>query len=555
MPDIGETWSFVDLQSSSRVEAIVIATGPTAIRLVDRYGRRITVPPSALSHVWRREHLPPSPERRCHQCSQAAYFRFVNDEGDITWGCEEHFPLGIRAHLPGDLLEPRSAAPLHCPRCRSTQVVALPLVALSNRRTAARSLCQACHVEWSALPGRGLADDGARLAADLRHIVETSVQEIRLGFTAYRSLCRAMNIGDIAHISGVPVRSDSTIGDLLTIVFFVVHSTDRRTERPEDHPGPARFCGVFNTPTIAVGQVWRKRTVDGNSATHCSLLRVQDDQVTYHLQDCSSETTIPAPLFRRCWSPGVAPGPPRETSVWVHRETRQLVQVLQATAVQAANDQTHYVTAEGQRETTPARTFMRLYRELPTPPEDHLWFHEGEVFAVERAGDMVAPQPQWPRVRELPQVMEAARLYSTCQPVVLTETFGALRANEPWINKSNSEDTVTVVDVGVVDATPSRFVRFRGADGSLNCEELYGFCERYRHDPPPPPCSVGETWFHREHCERQCVIQKDDPILRLTTVKWRNDGAVEVLSHERLITDYRKLEVRTYWEILESDDS
>lgn len=245
----------------------------------------------------------------------------------------------------------------------------------------------------------------------------------------------------------------------------------------------------------------------------------------------------------------------------MHRETTHFVQVLEGTAIHAAHQQVHYLNYKGQRETTALRTFRRLYRELPTPPEDHLWYSNGVLYEVDRIGSTCHLRPVRPGDATPPTGMNAQTLYSTCRPLVFSEQVTlnptlAIRSGSTWLNKSSpSGETVTVKDVGIVESSGPKYVRFTQQNGDASMLEVGIFCDHYEYLPPPPPCQVGETWVSLTDPTRQCVIRKDDnPPLSQATVQWR-DGELEVLSHEKLTSEYEKLDIRSYWELLDSDDS
>jgi hypothetical protein len=524
------------------------------VRLVDRFGRRVAIPTSSGWGNWRFSH-PAPPARLCHQCPQLAYFRFIDWDTAVLWSCEDHLPHGIRAYLPNETPNPQSqGVGVACPKCRSTQIkVEGARLSLPNGRSTIRCACEKCLVAWSPLISFGMSDDGATLAADLHRLLESdsSIVEIRVGFTTYRNLCRSLNMGNVSHLRGVPVRSDSELGDLLTYVFSrhggLEASIDSLEQAVDAQRPTVQFCDSFKPLDVIPGSVWRRN----QGLLTCSVLRELAGEVVYQISGSNRVATQSLTEFRRYWMPGEASFP-RETSVWIHRETEQCIQVLVATPTQAANQQVHYVTLSGQHETTPLRTFQRLYRELPSPPEDHIWFWEGGLFQAERRGDSVHLQPLSPSTP--PAVLRTATLYSVCQPLAFTESTFNVRSGTRWINKQESETSVIVLDIGVVYATPSYYVRFTQADGRLAIEALDAFCRTYEYPQPPAPCRKGETWVSLDDSTRQCIILKEDEAhLSQATVEWR-DGRVEVLPHERLIAEYSRLDVRSYWQMLDNDD-
>ena len=255
MPELGETWSVMETEGDhGRLEAVVIATGPTMVRLVTRSGRRITFPASRWETTWSFVHAPPAESQQCSSCRQSAFFRHTVG-GETIWVCEDHVPHGARAYFPGDAPGPPGFG-LTCPQCESNRVeVDSRLITLSGTRVTTRCTCGECQCCWSALVGRGLGDDGTILAGDLTRMIQEnpSISEVWLGFVAYRNLCRAVGMGDVAHIRGVPLHSMPSLADALAVVFFTAVS------RPEPNPtssdqGPPP-CRLIPMP-CAVGETW-----------------------------------------------------------------------------------------------------------------------------------------------------------------------------------------------------------------------------------------------------------------------------------------------------------
>jgi hypothetical protein len=175
--------------------------------------------------------------------------------------------------------------------------------------------------------------------------------------------------------------------------------------------------------------------------------------------------------------------------------------------------------------------------------------------------------------------MDAQTLYSTCRPLVFSELVTihqaspsdvvlvtlrdgsawldvqTIRSGSRWLNKSSPEETITVKDIGILDSSrPPRYVRFEAKGSSLTILEAEEFCQRYELLPEPPPCQVGETWVTLGEPRRQCTIRKADNLpLRQATVEWK-DGFTEIVSHERLVSECEKLDTRSYWEMLDSED-
>lgn len=561
MPELGETWCLID--SRPFIEGVVIATGPSMIRLADRYGRRITVPSMTWQQNWRLVAPPPSPRAQCHKCTQAAYFRFAAWDS-LIWSCEEHLPYGSAARLPGDSSTARPPQQdFTCPKCHSSKTRQVPvIIALPKQRSTIQCACEECLQQWVPLLSLGLSDDGVRLAEDLHEVMEhQSLVQIKIGFTAYRNLCRTLNMGDVGHLRGVPVQMDPTLGDLLTLVL-----SNDKTERPLP-PAPATaslqtvLCLPFRVLEILPASEWRRRTPDGRTALTCTVTSAAEEV----LYSVSGQTRRQTRLeFLRYWLPGGPMDRPTEASIWMRRETGHVIQVLEATAIQAAHQQVHYVSPDGQRETTPLRTFQRLYRELPSPPEDQLWHSQGTLYGVERVGNLCCLRPFWPIASPPTTVMDAETLYSTCQPLLFSDNVNVtvdhrltiLSSGSEWLNKSSPNEAVTVQDVAVVEGSGSKYVRFLAPGReALSILEARVFCERYDYRTPMPPCRVGETWVSLGDPSRRCLIRKEDePPFCVATVEWQ-DGELETLSHERLTSEFERLDIQSYWERLNADDT
>lgn len=564
MPELGETWSVADSASGKRSEAVVIATGPTMIRLVGRSGRRLTFPTGSWSGIWQFVHAPPAPPQTCHQCPQTAYFRFIGWDGTPVWTCEDHLPHGVLAHFPGDLPTANARFEMRCPRCAGPQVTQSPSpLVLPNQRSTTNFVCGACSARWSPLISRGLGDDGAILAADLHQMIETdaAISEIWIGFVAHRNLCRALSMGNVPHVHGVPIHMRVDLGDLLTLVFS-------KTESPSDDVGdallyavqavrPGRFAFGFQPIDIRVSSRWMRRSNSSGRGVFCIVLAVEGDTVRFGVPGRIGDCFESRKDFLTHWTPNArqATDRPRETSIWKHQETDHLVQVIEATTTQMANSQIPYVLFGGQRETTPLATFYRLYREIPTPPEDHIWCRERQLFEVERKDrlSLVRPCPSWEAATITePQEIESATLYSLYEPLVFIDGVACLRGGTWWSSPASPEN-VLIVDLGTLWGDSMTFVRFSRA-GVVHIREASSFRAEYTYCPPKSACEVGETWISREHPDRQGLILKNiEPDCEWVTLRW-NDGVEDTLSHDDLVASYRRLDVRTYWEMLDIGD-
>jgi len=360
-----------------------------------------------------------------------------------------------------------------------------------------------------------------------------------MGYSSYRSLCRALNMGNVAHIHGVPLCMDPQVGELLTFAFY-------RVGRSEQHSGaPLHFCEDFAPASVLPGSHWRR----WEGLPTCTVTSVGDHGVVYDSAE-NRPRSMELPAFLRNWAPHEAV--PRETSVWLHRETRQVVQVLEATLVHAHHGQVHYVTSENRRETTPAQTFQRVYRQLPSPPEDHLWQLGDTLFQASRAGDRVQLQPIWP-ADATPLTLRSADLYLRAEAVTFGDIAFPVRRGSEWINKQTNA-TCRVLDIGSLRAEgATRYVRVdRG--GCEHLEALDYFLGRHSLAPSPPPCKTGETWVHVSDTTRRCVIRKEGaPPLSQAVVVW-TDGTVGYLPHESFSTEYTKLDTLSYWQLLDAED-
>lgn len=541
MPELGETWSVAEMGNTARSDAVVIATGPSMIRLVSRTGRRITFPTASWGGVWRFEHAPPLWREPCHRCPSTAYFRFAHAGGSLVWTCEEHLPFGVRAHFPGDALDPSSSTKvqMHCPECDSARVEVNPkLTSLPRQRMTTRYRCEDCNSEWSPLVSRGLGDDGMTLASDLHDLFGSdSATEVRIGFTAYRALCRALGMGDVPHIHGVRVTQQPTLADLLTLVFFTTRPAAAETPAEAAPPWPG-FS--FVATEILPFSYWQRRFEDQVDAS-CRLLSIEPrGRVVVQMDGAASQTTL-LQEFLLNWMPAREERTPSGT-VWRHVETGRLVQIVESTQTQRANHQVAYVTFTGQHETTPQVTFLRLYQEMPTPPENYLWSFEGEVFRIEREDRKVRAYPLDAESQIPPRELGVMDLYAHYEWFVDHHgTDDSLRASARWASLRDPSDVVTVLGVG-------SHVRFVRGDEML-LSTVDSFRTAYVHVPEAPPCAAGETWVHCGRPNVRATIVENT--LGHALVRWLHTGEEQRLSHAELVKHYQKLDIRSYWEILD----
>jgi len=550
-----------------RLEAVVIATGPTMVRLVTRSGRRITFPSGRWEVAWSFVHPPPAEPRLCSHCRQAAFFRHTVG-GDIAWVCEDHVPHGARAYFPGDAPGPPTVG-LSCPRCESTTVeVDAKLIELAGTRTTTRSTCGRCRCSWATLVGRGLGDDGTVLAGDLTRLIQEdpSASEVWLGFVAYRNLCRAICMGDVAHIHGVTLHSKPALADALTVVFFGTDTELVRATTTSERP-PAFGAQFPSDGEIPIGSLWKRRRSDWGRELTC---RVVSDDNRHHVtlrvlarraEDMQPVVTLPVETFHLYWTPNVPLTEcPRPWTVWQHIETGQVVQVTPGTPTQAANHQVSYFTADGLRETTPVVTFYRLHHELPAPPQGHIWCRDGSLFVAQLTDGGVTVHPyavHEPSSHISPRAVTFAEFYSQYVPLVFEDELIVydqevfVQRDTRWTLKANPDVAAFIVDVGRARHA-SDYVRFNN-DAGLHVQELLSFLSEYELPPRAIPCQVGETWVGLEDPKREVTIARVDPAFGKVVIRWESDVST-TLNVEELVTQFRKLDVRSYWEILDSDE-
>lgn len=567
MPDLGETWSVMESDGDrGRLEAVVIATGPTMVRLVTRSGRRITFPTGRWEVAWTLVHPSPEEPQRCSQCRQTAFFRHTVS-GETVWVCEDHVPHGARAYFPGDTPGPAGLG-LSCPRCESTSVDVDPrLIALSGSRATTQATCKDCRCSWSTLVGRGLGDDGAVLAGDLVRVIEDdpSVSEVWLGFVAYRGLCRAIGMSDVAHIHGVPIHEKPALADALTFVFFAPDAGPTRPVVTGERPPP--FGCQFPGREIPIGSLWKRRTLAKDRDLTCRVMSADNDHhvtfriITHRHEDQRPAATLPVAEFNRYWTPNTPlTEPPRAWTIWQHLETGQLVQVTPGTPTQTANNQVSYVTPDTRRETTPIVTFYRLYRELPTPPDNHVWHRNGQLFVGEAKGERITIHP-YPVHEDQSGVhtVTTAVFYGLYKPLVFEDGLlvhhpvsTIIQRDARWFLKSDRNYSAFIVDIGRVnDGTD--YVRYNNGDG-FHAKELLEFLALFEQpEPPHIPCKAGETWIDLEDSKREVSIERVDSAHRKVVLRWAS-GVMTTVGVEQLVTQYRKLDVRSYWEILDSED-
>lgn len=572
MPNLGETWDALESSDGGRrVQAVIIATSPAAVRLVTRTGRRITLPVASLERAWRWLNDAPEIPSTCSLCRQTAYFRH-NIESEVRWVCEDHLPHGAKAYFPGDQINEDSAGlEVNCPSCHSTQISLDPtLVPLLDHRSTTLHTCGDCRCAWSPLLSLGLGDDGTNLAQDLRTLIsrDVPVNELRLGFVAYRNLCRALGMGNVPHVGGVSLVVDHQLGDMLTLVFYRSGQGRAAPRLPDSPPVPV-FGAEFPSWPIAANSVWRRRS----SPNTCRVLAADASNVTCAVAgEPEARSYTPKDFLRRWMPPDTGFSMPTPLTIWRHIETHQLVQVVEPTPVQAVNHQVQYVTSDGRLETTPETTFHRLYREVPMPVENHFWHwrepasgdasvifeadRAGDVFTVRRFDDPGARPARVARADfcECFAVAELFDSYLGIDPRAYNanDVRVALRAHTRWTSRLDPTAQATIIELA--KAGSNVLVHYRDEKGT-RFASVDAFMQNNDYLAPEPPCKEGETWASLTAESRHgVIIHADAPPFERAVIEW-NDGSTESIPHAKLTSLYRKLDIRSYWEILDLEDA
>jgi hypothetical protein len=430
---------------------------------------------------------------------------------------------------------------------------------------------------------RGLGDDGTILARDihgLRTLTTIPFLEVRMGYRSYRDLCRALGVGSTLHIDGLPIFQDTRLEDQLALAL------ERRPEgrdllegqkpTPVTAEGPPRCPLEICVTPIEPGSLWRRRHPRWQAVVRVSNVDSHPDgDVVHHSMTAigvAEKTGYPSePLFQsradflRYWAPlakfdsDEVSLPLEVETVWCHRETRRIVQLKEPTPTHVANSQVSYTTMANEVESTPAKTFLRLYSEVPTPPEDHLWVRAGEVFAVTREEDRIHLQRHLPSADQTLNLVEFFETFDALFFITRYDhrnTFldtrdprGALIGGHEW---HDDQGGVEVIDVGST-WSGSEFVRYR-RDAAEHLMPVSEFVAQFRYEPPDVPCADGETWVHRENDEMTVTIVEVQPLRDYVTI----EDVVSSVRYELRIAEltryYRRLDIRSYWEVLEAED-
>lgn len=584
MPNLGETWSMGEMAAAattatSRLEAIVLATGPSRIRLITRTGRRITAPVSSWERVWHFVRPAPSTHHSCERerCTQEALFRYHPSPDRVVWVCEDHLPHGVAALFPGDrneLSEPR----LSCVFCGGS-VTQGDVIQLHERATVSHR-CSHCKARWCPLVSRGLGDDGTILAQDLhglRTLTPLEFVEVRMGYRSYRDLCRALGVGRAQHIDGLPIIQDHRLEDQLALAIeHVSEGRDTFESPPDPVTAPSRLTIDIVDPAIAPESMWRRRNPKWQAIVEVSGVEETQDGVVvnYTYRSGSSffpddPTRQPRADFLRYWAPLLNPFVleevdsviPEVSTYWCHRETRQVVQVKLPTLTHVSNAQVSYMTLSGIVEATPIKTFRRLYAEIPTPPEHHYWARGREVFRVTRDGDTIGVhtvEGAAPCLKSLPSV----EFFETFDALYFVTRYdyrnvrigdsdpkGALISGREW--KGDGGGSLVVLDVGLT-CSGSEFVRYRqlGAERLVPLDE---FVASFRYEVTVP-CAVGETWAHQQNDDITVKIVDVHPFRGMVSIEEQQSTHRCEVRIDELVHCYRRLDIRSYWELLEAED-
>jgi hypothetical protein len=393
---------------------------------------------------------------------------------------------------------------------------------------------------------------------------DPSVSEVWLGYVAYRNLCRAIGMGDVSHMQGVPLRCRSSMADALTVVFYEQSAAPGRSAVASDGPPP--FGVQFPSREIAIGSLWKRRSREWGRDQVCRVLSsANEHHVTFRVVTPPDETrpalTASLENFHVYWTPDVQLRDcPRAWTIWQHLETDQVVQVMPGTPTQIANNQVAYFTPDGRRETTPVVTFHRLYRELPAPPTGHIWCRDDCLFTVELHDGEATAHPYTVHEESRQAISSAlgcAAFYATYKPLTFEDELVVLypealvQRDARWGSKADPNYSAFIIDIGRV-SDGADYVRFNN-DAGLHVMELRKFLSEFELPPQPIPCEVGETWVDLVDPKRQGVIAKVDPARGQVVMHW-DARAETTYSVEALLHQFRKLDVRSYWEILDSED-
>lgn len=584
MPELGETWSMGEMAAAAtgatgRLEAIVIATGPSRIRLITRTGRRITAPVSSWERVWHFVREAPVRLQPCERerCSQEAFFRYHLSPGRVSWVCEDHLPHGVSALFPGDrneLAEPR----LSCVFCGGS-VTQGDVIQLYERATVTHE-CGQCKARWCPLVSRGLGDDGTLLAQDihgLRTLTTLPFIEVRMGYRSYRDLCRALGVGNTQHVDGLPIIQDHRLEDQLTLA--IQHRAERQDSAPPPQRPPAATHFEARSPSLDPESTWRRRrpgsqvvvkiasveeTAEG-PRVHYTYLAGGDICNTYE-EDPLVQTRAD---FLRYWAPldeyiaGDTSLHPHPGTIWCHIKSRQIVEIKLPTTTQVANGQVSYVTVNGSSEATSLKTFRSWYCEVPMPPEDHYWVRPSspEVFEVTRRGDVIYLHDPRGLAVDLPrlslpaflQLYDALYFFSRYDDrnvhLAADDPKGALVAGHEW---QDSQGTVVVLDVGLT-CSGSEFVRYKRLDVE-SLMPVNEFIASFRYEEPPAPCAEGETWVHRDNDEITVIIVEVRSLRGVVNIEEQQSTHRYEIRVSELLRYYRRLNIRSYWDLLEAED-
>jgi len=220
-----------------------------------------------------------------------------------------------------------------------------------------------------------------------------------------------------------------------------------------------------------------------------------------------------------------------------------------------ANEQVSYRTLQGVSETTSVVTFRRLYLELPLPPEHHIWALDDKAFRVRRGSNTIrAIGPDSPaREYALNEFLE------THDPLTFHPAYTdfdgeddpalALMSGATW---QGADGSVVITDVGLTHKR-ARFVRYQDRSGEC-IQADRDFRERFHYVTPAMPCISGDTWIHRSNDALQITITKANALSGKVTFEERGSPhLVQTINYSDLVRYYRKLYIRTYWEILDDD--
>jgi hypothetical protein len=519
-----------DPSTGNPAQAAIAQIDETAVFLVNRMGRRISMPRRSFNLSW--HFVFNAPEQRCAHgdCDMPGYLQ-MQQLGRWVWVCIHHLPPGTNPLLPCDRPGTQTQVALEqCPGCRAP--TNLPGSGSASRAGTVHTIhrCGACNRQWVLLIGQGSASDGLWYGGAIQEAaaaLEEGDLSVRclMGSVAFQSLERAAGrLGDPPSIGGVPLILNESHGSNNAVVLGERPSTG--IQRMGGQPDQATPPPPSVLPTV--GSLWRFK---GSPAPVYEVSRVD-----YAM---SRTDTVPSPGDIHVTVQEIVEGsvdletlqPPRYRAYDLPTFLNLCEPVHSSPSVALAE---LIGTLSSHRGQLPESVSIPILPSLPGDPNVlfSALIPPGTVYS-DSEPQYIGSNPIRPGKPLVPKELEP--------------TFP--RVGDTWWAKATLAP-VTIVETGVTNGNVPYVKIKEGTSPSPTTLSVTAFYERHIQSPTEPTCKVGDEFIGADNKVIQIV--KVDPLR--VTVRHQEDGRTTSLTEATLRLNYKRLVRKSAYDIIGGDD-